>query len=152
LTGMDIVQVPYRGAGPATADLLAGQIPMGMIAVTGQGVELHRSGKIRMLAVTSEKRLTAAPEIPTASEAGVPGLVVVNALGLLAPAHTPKEIIERLAQAVHAAMADQAFVQLLIASGFEPDLDSTPGKFRRSLEDDIAHWTPIVQALGLKID
>src|SRR3984885_8693506 len=57
LTGIDIVQVPYRGAGPATGDLLAGQIPMGMIAVTGQGIELHRSGKIRILAVTSRKRL-----------------------------------------------------------------------------------------------
>jgi tripartite-type tricarboxylate transporter receptor subunit TctC len=152
LTGIDIVQVPYRGAGPATADLLAGQIPMGMIAVTGQGVELHRSGKIRILAVTSRKRLAAAPELPTATEAGVPGLIVVNDLGLLAPAHTPKEIIDRLAQAVHVSMMDQAFVQLLISSGFEPDLDSTPDKFRRSLEDDIAHWTPIVQGLGLKID
>jgi tripartite-type tricarboxylate transporter receptor subunit TctC len=123
-----------------------------MIAVTGQGVELHRSGKIRILAVTSRKRLAAAPELPTATEAGVHGLIVVNDLGLLAPAHTPKEIIDRLAQAVRAAMADQAFVQLLISSGFEPDLDSTPDKFRRSLEDDIAHWTPIVQGLGLKID
>jgi tripartite-type tricarboxylate transporter receptor subunit TctC len=152
LAGIDIVQVPYRGAGPATADLVAGQIPMGMIAVTGQGIELHRSGKIRILAVTSAKRLTAAPELPTATEAGVPGLIVVNDLGLLAPARTPKDVIDRLAQAVHAAMTDQAFVQVLISSGFEPDLDSTPDKFKRSLEDDIAHWTPIVQALALKID
>jgi tripartite-type tricarboxylate transporter receptor subunit TctC len=153
LTGTpDIVQVPYRGAGPAIADLISGQIPMAVIAVTGQAVELHRSGKLRILAVTSATRLAAAPELPTAAEAGVPGLVVKNSLGLLAPAVTPKEIIDQIVSATHKALAEPALVKLLIESGFEPDPDSTPAKFRLTLADDIAHWTPIIQGLGLKID
>jgi tripartite-type tricarboxylate transporter receptor subunit TctC len=72
----EIVQLPYRGAGPAIADLISGQIPMAVVAVTGQVIELHRSGKIRVLAVTSPVRLTAAPELPTAAEAEFPGLIV----------------------------------------------------------------------------
>jgi tripartite-type tricarboxylate transporter receptor subunit TctC len=77
---------------------------------------------------------------------------VRNSLGLLAPAGTPKEIIEQIARATHAALAEPAFQKTLIESGFEPDLDSNPEEFRRSLEGDIAHWTPIIRALGLKID
>jgi tripartite-type tricarboxylate transporter receptor subunit TctC len=153
LTGtQEIVQVPYRGAGPAITDLISGQIPMAVVAVTGQVIELHRAGKMRVLAVTSPARLVAAPELPTAVEAGVPGLTVRNSLGLLAPAGTPKEIIEQIARATHAALAEPAFVQMLIESGFEPDLDSNPERFRLALEGDIAHWAPIIQALALKID
>src|SRR5205085_9875589 len=70
----DIVQVPYRGTGPAIADLVSGQVPMGIVGVTGQVLELHRSGKMRVLAVTGSKRLVAAPELPTSSELSFPGL------------------------------------------------------------------------------
>ena len=86
LTGTpEIVQVPYRGAGPAIADLISGHIPMAVVAVTGQVIELHRSAKIRVLAITGAKRLAAAPELPTAVEAGLAGLTVRASLGLLAP-------------------------------------------------------------------
>jgi tripartite-type tricarboxylate transporter receptor subunit TctC len=78
----DIVQLPYRGAGPAIADLISGQIPMAVVAVTGQVIELHRSGKLRVLAVTSPVRLTAAPELPTAAEAELPGLIVPSRIAL----------------------------------------------------------------------
>jgi tripartite-type tricarboxylate transporter receptor subunit TctC len=148
----DIVQLPYRGAGPAISDLISGQIPMAVVAVTGQVIELHRSGKIRVLAVTSPVRLTAAPELPTATEAEFPGLVVPASLGLLAPAGTPKPIIEQIAQATRTALAERAYQQALIESGFEPTIDSTPEKFRRSLADDVALWAPVVKTLGLKID
>ena len=97
-------------------------------------------------------RLTAAPELPTAAEAGFPGLVVPASLGLLAPAGTPKPIIEQIAQATHTALAERAYQQALIESGFEPTIDSTPEKFRRSLADDVALWAPVVKTLGLKID
>ncbi len=122
----DIVQLPYRGAGPAIADLISGQIPMAVVAVTGQVIELHRSGKLRVLAVTSPVRLTAAPELPTAAEAELPGLIVPATLGLLAPAGTPKPIIEQIAQATRTALAERAYQQALIESGFEPTIDSTP--------------------------
>jgi len=148
----DIVQLPYRGAGPAISDLISGQIPMAVVAVTGQVIELHRSGKIRVLAVTSPVRLIAAPELPTATEAEFPGLVVPASLGLLAPAGTPKPIIEQIAQATRTALAERAYQQALIESGFEPTIDSTPEKFRRSLADDVALWAPVVKKLGLKID
>ena len=148
----DIVQVPYRGTGPVVTDLVAGQVPMGVPGVTGQVLELHRAGKIRVLVVTSPKRLVAAPELSTVTELGYPGLTVIGSIGLLAPAKTPIDIIEKLAQATRAAVADPGYMKLLLDAGIEPTLDSNPEKFRQSLAADIALWTPVVRALGLKID
>jgi tripartite-type tricarboxylate transporter receptor subunit TctC len=148
----DIVQVPYRGTGPAIADLISGQVPMGIVGVTGPFLEFHRSGKTRILAVTNPTRLGVAPELPTAAELGLPGLTVTGAIGLLAPAGTPTGVIERIAQATRTVVAEPAYQQLLIEGGIEPTPDSTPDKFRRSLAADVALWTPVVKALGLKID
>jgi tripartite-type tricarboxylate transporter receptor subunit TctC len=148
----DIVQVPYRGTGPLITDVLAGQVQMGTPGVTGQVIELHRSGKMRVLAVTSPTRLAAAPELPTAAEQGFPGVTVIGSLGLLAPAGTPKEIIEQIARATRTVVAEPAFKQMLIEAGIEPTLDSNPEKFRQSLAADVALWTPVVKALGIKID
>ena len=92
----EIVQVPYRGTGPVIADLVSGQIPMGVPGVTGQVLEFHRSGKMRVLAVTSPTRLSAAPELPTAAELGFPGMTVRGSIGLLAPARTPGAVIEQI--------------------------------------------------------
>ena len=147
-----IVPVPYRGTGPVISDLVGGQIPIGTPGVTGQLLELHRTGKIRILAVTSPKRLVAAPELPTAAELGFPSMTVTGSIGLLAPAGTPREIIERIAQAARTAVGERAFQQMLIDAGIEPTLDSDPEKFRQSLAADIALWGPVVKALGLKID
>jgi tripartite-type tricarboxylate transporter receptor subunit TctC len=153
LTGLpEIVQVPYRGAGPAMTDLISGQLPMAVVAITGQSLEFHRAGRMRVLAVTSPTRLIGAPELPTAAEAGLPGLTVTATLGLLAPAGTPRPIIEQIAKATHTALAERDYQQMLIEAGFEPTLDSSPEKFRRSLAADIALWAPVVSALGLKID
>jgi tripartite-type tricarboxylate transporter receptor subunit TctC len=153
LTGTpDLIHVPYRGAGPALTDLIGGQIPMIVPVMSGQVLELHRSAKLRVLAVTSPARLIAAPELPTAVEQGFPGMFVPNSIGILAPARTPTAIIGQIAQATRTALADRAYQQFLIESGFEPDVDSSPDAFRRSLEGDVARWTPVVSALGLKID
>jgi tripartite-type tricarboxylate transporter receptor subunit TctC len=148
----EIVQVPYRGTGPLVTDLVSGQVPLGFPGVTGQLLELHRSGKLRILAVTSPARLIAAPELPTAAELGLPGMTVVGSLGLLAPAGTSKAIIEKIAQGTRTVVAEPAFKQMLIDAGIEPALDSNPEKFRRSLAADVALWTPVVKTLGLKID
>jgi tripartite-type tricarboxylate transporter receptor subunit TctC len=148
----EIVQVPYRGTGPLITDLVSGQVPMGTPGVTGQLLEFHRSGKMRVLAVTSPTRLIAAPELPTAAELGFPGMTVTGSIGLLAPAATPIEIIEQIAQATRTAIAEPAYQQMLIDAGIEPTLDSNPEKFRRSLAADVALWTPVVKALALKID
>jgi tripartite-type tricarboxylate transporter receptor subunit TctC len=147
-----LVQVPYRGSGPATTDTLAGQVALVTPAVTAPLLEYHRTGKLRILAVTSPKRLIAAPDIPTAVEAGVPGMVSQQLIGLFAPTGTPKAIIEQIAQANRTALAEKAYQQMLIEAGFEPDVESTPEKFRNVIEEDIARWTPVVKAIGLKLD
>jgi tripartite-type tricarboxylate transporter receptor subunit TctC len=148
----DLVHVPYRGSGPATTDTLSGQVAMVTPAVTGPLLEFHRTGKLRILAVTGPRRLIAAPDIPTAVEAGLPGMVSQQSMGLFAPAGTPKAIIEQIAQASRTALAERAFQEILIESGFEPDVDSNSEKLRRLIEDDIALWAPLVKAIGLKLD
>jgi tripartite-type tricarboxylate transporter receptor subunit TctC len=148
----DLVHVPYRGSGPATADAISGQVAMATPAVTSALLELHRTGKLRILAVTSPTRLIAAPEIPTAVEAGLPGMISQQSIGLLAPAGTANSIIEQISRATQTALAEPAYRQMLIESGFEPDSNSTPEKFRRLLEEEIVRWAPIVKAMGLKLD
>jgi tripartite-type tricarboxylate transporter receptor subunit TctC len=148
----DIVQVPYRGTGPLITDLVSGQVPMGTPGVTGQVIEFHRSGKMRVLAVTSPARLDAAPELPTATELGFAGITVMGSIGLLAPAGTPIGIVEQIAQATRTIVAEPAFKRMLIEAGIEPTLSSSPEKFRQSLAADIALWAPVVKSLGLKID
>jgi tripartite-type tricarboxylate transporter receptor subunit TctC len=148
----EIVQVPYRGTGPVIADLVSGQIPLGVPGVTGQVLEFHRSGKMRVLAVTSPTRLSAAPELPTAAELGFPGMTVRGSIGLLAPARTPGAVIEQIARATRKATAEPVFQQMLSDAGIEATLDSNPEKFRQSLAADVALWAPVVKALGLKID
>jgi len=148
----DLVQVPYRGSGPATSDTIAGQVAMVTPAVTSQLIEFHNGGKLRILAVTSPARLIAAPEIPTAIETGLPGMVSQQLIGLFAPAKTPAAIIDQIGQANRKALAEPAYQKLLIDSGFEPDIGSTSAKFRQVLTDDIAKWAPVVKAIGVKID
>jgi tripartite-type tricarboxylate transporter receptor subunit TctC len=147
----DLVQVPYRGSGPATADALAGHVAMVAPAVTGQLIEFHRQGRLRVLAVTSPERLVAAPDLPTAAET-LPGMVSQQSIGLFGPAGTPREIIEQIAHANHTALAKQDYQDFLTKSGFEPDVDSSPEKFRQLIQAEILKWTPIVDAMGIKID
>jgi tripartite-type tricarboxylate transporter receptor subunit TctC len=152
LTGTDIAHVPYRGAGPAMADLISGHIPMLVQSVNAQAFEMHQTGKLRILAITSSKRIAAAPAIPTVGEAGLPGLASENFIGLFAPKGTPKAIVEQIAQATRAAMADQELQRLYAVSGFEPDLDSGPEQARRRLEQEFEKWAPVIKAVGLKLD
>src|SRR5262249_18758432 len=148
----DIVHVPYRGSGPATADTLSGQVSMVTPAVTGPLLEFHRTGKLRIIAVTSPNRLIGAPDIPTAVEAGLAGMVALQSIGLFAPAGTPKAIIEQIAKASRTALAERAYQEMLIETGFEPDVDSDAEKLRRLIDEDIARWGPLVKAIGLKLD
>jgi tripartite-type tricarboxylate transporter receptor subunit TctC len=120
-------------------------------ALTSQSLEFHRSGKLRVLAVTSPERPIAAPELPTVAEAGFPGLTNQSTIGPVAPAGTPKPI-EQIAHAVRTALAEPAYQQKLIESGFEASPDTTPEKSRRRLEADVVFWTPVVEAIGLKIN
>jgi tripartite-type tricarboxylate transporter receptor subunit TctC len=149
---LDIVRVPYRGAGPATADLISGQIQMVILSTTGQILELHRFGKLRLLAITSPARIIAAPEIPTAVEAGFPSVISQQVIGLFAPTGTPNAVIEQIAKATSTAMADQAYQRLFIEAGVDPLFDWTPDKFWRFQDEDIDRWRPVVKAIGIKLD
>ena len=148
----DIVHVPYKGSGASLTDVISGQVPMIIANVTGQVLELHRSGKLRMIVVTGPQRLVADPEIPTAIESGLPGMISVNFTGLFAPAKTPKPIVDQIAAATASALASDEVRKNLIEQGLEPYPDSTPEKTRRFVEQDIARWTPVIRAIGLKLN
>ena len=148
----DIVHVPYRGAGPAITDVIGGQIPIVVAAVSGQLLELNRTGKVSILAITSPRRLTAAPDIPTTSEAGLSGLLAQGFSALFAPKGTSKAIIEHISRATRAAMADPTLQKTYLALGVEPSLENDPDRARSFLEEDIARWTPVIKAIGLKLD
>lgn len=154
LTGIvDLPHVPYRGAGPAITDAIAGQIPMIVPAMTGQVLAFHRTGKLRLLAITSPTRLPAAPEIPTAVEAGVAGLVSQQVLGIFTPAGTPSADIAKIAQANRTAMADQAYRKSLVDAAVVPVTeDWTSQQFDRFMDDEVARWTPVVKKIGVSID
>jgi tripartite-type tricarboxylate transporter receptor subunit TctC len=150
-TGTDIVHVPYRGAGPGIADLVSGHIPVMAANVTSQLLDLHRTEKVRILAVTAASRLKAAPDIPTAVEAGVPNLVLQLFNALFAPAATPRPIIEQIAQATRTAMADKDFLDLMIKSGFEPMPDSGPDKLQQFINEEQNRLMPVIKATGFKM-
>jgi tripartite-type tricarboxylate transporter receptor subunit TctC len=146
----DITHIPYKGAAPGVKDLAGGIIPMMTPNVGGPLLQLHHAGKVRILAVMSEKRLKAAPDIPTTVEAGLPDLIAANFNGLFAPAGVPKSIIDDIAQATRAVMADETVQQTMIKSGFEPILDSGPEAAERMVASERARWTPIIKATGFK--
>jgi tripartite-type tricarboxylate transporter receptor subunit TctC len=153
LTGIaDLPHVPYRGAGPALADVIGGQIPMIIPAMTSQVLEFHRTGKLKLLAITNPERLPIAPEIPTAHEAGVPDLISQQVLGLFAPAGTPQPNLDKVAEANRMAMADNSYTQSLINAAVIPTPDWTVEKFNQFMQTDIARWTPLVKAIGIRLD
>ena len=113
---------------------------------------MHNTGKLRILAVTSDTRLAGVPDVPTVAQAGMPELSALQFFGLFAPNGTPKSIIEQIAHATRNAMADNDLQRLFIASGFEPDLNSNPEKTRRLVQEEIVKWAPVIKAIGLKVD
>jgi tripartite-type tricarboxylate transporter receptor subunit TctC len=148
----DLPHVPYRGAGPGMADLIAGQIPIFIPAMTSQVLEFHRTGRLRLLAITNPNRLPIAPDIPTASESGVPGLVTQQLLALFAPAGTPKLNIDKVAEANRIAMADQSYRQSLVDAAVIPVTDWPADKFNTFMTDEVARWTPLVKSIGIRLD
>lgn len=150
-TGMtDVVHVPYKGGGPAIADLISGHIPIMTPNVTGQILGFHKAGKIRLIAVASRSRLKAAPELPTAIEQGVPDMIGQLFLGVFAPVKTPKAVVAAMAEATKTTLADETFEKGLIASGFETVPYFTPESAHRYMDEERARWQPVVASIGLK--
>jgi tripartite-type tricarboxylate transporter receptor subunit TctC len=148
----DIVHIPYRGMGPATTDLVGGHILLIIAVVSGSLLDLNQTGKLRMLAVTSEKRLGGAPQVPTVIESGMPDLRYAGWFGLFAPKATPDSIVDRIAVATRTAMADPVMQEAYRAQGMEPDTDSSPDKFQRLVEDELGRLAPVIKSIGLQRD
>jgi tripartite-type tricarboxylate transporter receptor subunit TctC len=146
--GLDMLHVPYKGMAPALNDLLAGQLQVAFPNITAQVVALHRSGKLRILAVNAEKRLAALPDVPTAIETGLADFVSQTFFGIFAPAATPKDVLEKIDAATQAMWRDAPFQEKLMESGFEPLLGYGPAKSDLYLKQEFARWNPVVQSVG----
>jgi len=146
---LDIVHVPYKGAGPAVTDLIGGQIPMTCSSLSSV-LPHHRGGRVRTLAVLKEERSVGAPDIPTAAEGGVNDAIAYTFNMLMVPAGTPRVIVERLNMAVAKIMADAGFNQALIRQGVDPIVDSGPEHASTMLRTEMARYRPVIHALALK--
>jgi tripartite-type tricarboxylate transporter receptor subunit TctC len=151
LTGLRLQFVPYRGTAPALTDLVAGQIDI-IVDQASNSMQQIRSGSIRAYAVTDRKRLTAAPDIPTVDEAGLPGFYMTLWNGLWVPKGTPKEAITKLNGAVVEALADPAVKKRLVDLGLEiPERDQlTPEALGAWHKAEAAKWWPIIKAANIK--
>lgn len=149
--GLDVVHVPYRGSGPALQDTLSGNIAW-MFETISTTLPHHRSGKLRILGIAFARRTAAAPDIPTISEAGVPGYEAYTFNVVAAPAGTPKPIIDQLHAAHARIMADKAFVAKLEQLAVVPTVESTPESTAAFVRQEIAKWAPVVKATGTKIE
>jgi tripartite-type tricarboxylate transporter receptor subunit TctC len=145
--GIDIVHVPYRGGGPSINDLVGGQVQM-TFEGTSVLLPLIESGKLRALAVTSAKRLPQLPDVPTMTESGFPGFVSTSWTGLLAPAHTPRAVIDKLNAQINEGLQTPELKAALAKVSNEP-VGGTPQDFANMIKGDIDKWAPVVQALGL---
>ena len=146
----DVVHIPYKGAGPGLADLVSGHIPMMSPNISGQVLGFHQAGKIRILAINSQQRLKAAPDIPTAIEQGVPNMIRQLFLGIYAPAATPKAAVDAISAATKKAVDTPDFEKVLIASGFEPLPYFTADSARRHMAEEFERWKPVVDRIGFK--
>ena len=152
ITDTRFQHVPYRGNAPALQDLLAGQIDFTF--ADQSALALVRARTVKALAVTWSERLSAAPDIPTADDAGLPGLSVTSWNGIFAPKATPKDIIGKLNDAAVRALAEPSVVQKLAELGYEvpPRDQQTPEALGVIQKADIDKWWPIVKAAGIKAD
>jgi tripartite-type tricarboxylate transporter receptor subunit TctC len=146
---LKILHVPYKGAGPAVADLVGGQIPMTCSSLSSV-LPHHRSGRVRTLAVMKEGRSVSAPDIPTAVESGVPGAIAYTFNIIFAPAGTPRVAIDTLKTALQKIMSNHAFLDVLVKVGVDPVTDSDPEKAAAMHRAEINKWRPIILSLGLK--
>lgn len=149
-TGIEAVHVPYKGGSPAWNDLMAGQVQF-MFDNAAVVMPLVRAGKMKALAVLSHGRMKLAPAVPTLSEAGYPGIGMRSWLGLLAPARTPRAVVDTLQDAVASVLAVPEFARMLEERGM-PANPSSPADFSRTLQTETATLRQLVQRLALKLE
>lgn len=145
-----MVHIPYRGSGPALTDMVGGHVQL-MFDAVGSSQPLVKSGKLRALAVTTEKRSPSMPDLPTVAESGLPGFDAMPWLGILAPAGTPRPIVDRLHREITAILADDELRQSLASKGLDV-VGNTPAKFASFLKRDIDKWAGVVKFANIKPD
>ena len=150
MAGVDIVHVPHKGSDQARTAVLGGQVQMMFDAITTMSGQA-RAGKVRPLGTTGSKRSTVMPEVPTISEAGVPGYEATIWLGLMAPAGTPRPILEKLNTEVNRIINSPDVKETWARQGAVP-MGMSVDEFGRFLHEDIAKWSKLVKATGMKVD
>ena len=149
-TATDVRHVPYKGGGPAMLAMMGNEVQFGFETIPS-AIGQARSGKLRGIAVSSDQRSTAAPELPTMQEAGIKGFSVTSWAGLLAPAGTPKDVLVRLHQATRDAIASPTVKTTLVADGAEPG-GGSPAEFAKFMADELKAWGDVVRAAGATVD
>jgi len=150
MAAVKIVHVPYKGGGPAAVALLSGEISM-IFGEPATLVQHVKAGRMRAVAVTSNRRSLGMPELPTIADSGVPGYDVTSWNGMLAPAGTPADIIKRLNAEFNRAIAQPDMRQRMLDSGYEP-VGGDPQKFGEHIRAELAKWAPVVKAAGVRVD
>ncbi len=150
LAGVNVVHVPYKGGGPAMADLVGGQIS-GSFASMPSSIPFVRAGKLRALAVTAPKRSPAEPQVPTISEAGIPGFAVLDWQGLFTTGKTPPAVVNKLNAEVVRILALPDVAERLATAGVEVQT-STPREWGDFVKSEIAKWGKVVKDAGVKVE
>jgi tripartite-type tricarboxylate transporter receptor subunit TctC len=145
-----LLPVPYKGAAPLVQDLLGGQIAAGIVPVLDVAPH-HAAGKLKVLAVNGSKRAQLLPNVPTLKELGVAGFDSLEWTALLAPAATPKPVLDRLNAALNKALADKDLQQRLLQLGMEA-APSSPDELNQLISGDLGRWSPVVKASGFTTD
>lgn len=148
IAGLEMVHVPYKGGAPAMSDLIAGHIPV-MFASLSDALPQAKAGTIKLLAVSSPERAARLPDVPTVRESGYSEFTTSTWNGLMAPARTPKDIINRVAREVSLAVKQPKVIELLAAQGIDPVGDS-PNEFSATLKSDIELWRRVVEMADVK--
>ena len=141
--------MPYKGSGPVSTDVLGGQVPLGMVDVPS-AIAHVQAGKMRALAVTAKRRISAAPDVPTFEEAGVPGYEAIGWFGTVAPAKTPAPIISRLHAEIAAALALPEIRERALAAGAEP-FTTTPQEFAAIIREETRKWAQVIKTADIKL-
>jgi tripartite-type tricarboxylate transporter receptor subunit TctC len=145
---IEMIHVPYKGNAPALADVIAGHVPA-MFSNLSDTLPQAAGGHIRLLAVSGDKRAVQIPDLPTVAESGYPKYKALTWNGLVAPAGTPNEIIDKVATEVALATRNSKFAEKLAGYGVDP-LGNTPAEFSRMIADDVATWADALQAAGIR--
>ena len=149
--GVTMEHVPYRGTGPVMNDLIAGRVQVFTNALAPMQPYVL-SGALRAIAVAGRRRSASMPDLPTTAEQGFPGIEAATWFGLLAPAGTPPERVERLHAALNATLAEPELRRRLLEGGVEVEASESPAAFARFVAEDRARWAPVVHAAGMRSD